>query len=62
MDAVKLEEVSEVEVGAEGVRVTLRNGERKFVGGEVGFELYQKWTEQWTNGVRDEQEGLTKNR
>jgi hypothetical protein len=45
MDAIKLEEVSEVEVGAEGVRVTLRNGDRTFVGGEVGFELCRRWTE-----------------
>jgi len=42
---VKLEEVSEIEVGAEGVRVTLRNGERLFVGGEVGFDLYRRWKE-----------------
>jgi hypothetical protein len=42
---VKLEEVSKIEVGAEGVRVTLRNGERVFVGGEVGFELYRRWME-----------------
>jgi hypothetical protein len=42
---VKFEEIEWVEVGAEGVRVTFLNGERRFVGGEVGFELYRKWTE-----------------
>ena len=52
MEAIKLEEVSEVEVGAEGVRVTLRNGERKFVGGREGFELYRSWME-WKQESRN---------
>ena len=49
---VKLEEVKEVEAGAEGVRVTFVNGERKFLGGEIGFELYRKWIEQRNGGKR----------
>jgi len=49
---VKLEDVSEVEVGAEGVRVTLRNGERKFVGGDIGFDLYRRWME-WKQESRN---------
>ena len=49
---VKLEEVKEVEAGAEGVRVTFVNGERKFIGGEIGFELYRKWIEQRNGGKR----------
>ena len=47
---VKLDEVSEIEVGAEGVRVTFIDGERKFIEGDIGFELYRRWTEQRTNG------------
>lgn len=42
---IKLEEVRDVELGAEGVRVTWRNGERKFIRGDVGFELYRSWME-----------------
>jgi len=52
-EAIKFHEVSDIEVGAEGVRVTWRNGERKFIGGEIGFELYQKWIRHVENG--DEQ-------
>ena len=53
-DAVKLDEVSEIEVGAEGIRVTWHNGERKFIRGEIGFELYQQWME--LNGDGNEQQ------
>jgi hypothetical protein len=42
---VELEEVAEIEVGAEGVRVTFKGGKRKFIEGETGFELYRRWME-----------------
>ena len=51
-EAIKFDEVSNIEIGAEGVRVTLHNGERKFIGGEIGFELYQKWIKHVENGDR----------
>ena len=44
-EAIKLDEIKDVEVGAEGVRVTFVNEERKFIGGEVGFKLYRRWRE-----------------
>ena len=44
-DGIKLEEVREIEVGGEGVRVTFVDGQRKFIEGEIGFELYRKWIE-----------------
>ena len=50
LEEVKLEEVKEIEKGAEGVRVTWRDGERKFIEGEIGFELYRKWMEQRNGG------------
>ena len=44
-DGIKLEQVSQIELGGEGVRVTFVDGQRKFVEGEIGFELYRKWIE-----------------
>src|SRR5262249_11856833 len=44
-NGIKLEQVSEIEVGGEGVRVTFVDGQRKFIEGEGGFELYRKWIE-----------------
>jgi hypothetical protein len=44
-DGIKLEQVREIEVGGEGVRVTLVDGQRKFIEGKDGFELYRKWIE-----------------
>lgn len=49
-ETIKLEEVSDVEVGAEGVRVTWRNGERKFIRADIGFDLYRSWMEYVENG------------
>jgi hypothetical protein len=45
----RLDEVSDIEAGAEGVRVTWQNGEKKFIGGEIGFELYRRWMERIGN-------------
>jgi hypothetical protein len=42
---IKLEQVREIEVGGEGVRVTFVDGQRKFIAGKDGFELYRKWIE-----------------
>ena len=42
---IKLEQVREIEVGGEGVRVTFVDGQRKFIEGEDGFELYRRWIE-----------------
>ena len=39
---VKLEEIKDVELGAEGVRVSFVGGERKFVEGTEGFDLYRR--------------------
>jgi hypothetical protein len=47
---INLEEVSNIELGAEGIRVTWRNGEKKFISGEIGFELYQQWIKHAENG------------
>jgi len=44
-NGIKLEQVREIEVGGEGVRVTFVDGQRKFIEGEDGFELYRKWIE-----------------
>ena len=44
-DGIKLEQVRKIEIGGEGVRVTFVDGQRKFVEGEIGFELYRKWIE-----------------
>ena len=44
-ETIKLEEVNDIELGAEGVRVTWRNGKRKFIGGDIGFNLYRSWME-----------------
>jgi hypothetical protein len=49
-ETIKLEEVSDVELGAEGVRVTWRNGERKFIEGQIGFDLYRSWMEYVKSG------------
>jgi hypothetical protein len=51
-DGIKLEEVREIEVGGEGVRVTFVDGQRKFIEGEIGFELYRKWIELRDGGER----------
>ena len=48
----KLEEVSKIEVGGEGVRVTFVDGQRKFIGGKIGFELYRMWIELKDGGER----------
>lgn len=37
--------VERVEKGEAGVRVWYRNGDREFVDGERGFEIYQRWLE-----------------
>jgi len=42
-NGIKLVQVKEIEVGSEGVRVTFVDGQRRFVEGEIGFELYRKW-------------------
>jgi len=47
-----VEKIEKIEVGAEGVRVTYKNGERKFIGGEDGFNLYRRWNEHVNGGVR----------
>jgi len=44
-EEIRLHEIERVEKGEEGVRLTLKNGERKFVGGDDGFNLYRKWME-----------------
>lgn len=49
---IKLEQVREIEVGGEGVRVTFVDGQRKFIEGEIGFELYRKWIELRDGGER----------
>ena len=37
-DGIKLEQVSQIELGGEGVRVTFVDGQRRFVEGEIGFD------------------------
>jgi len=49
-DGIKLEQVSQIELGGEGVRVTFVDGQRRFVEGEIGFELYRKWIESGNGG------------
>jgi hypothetical protein len=44
-NGIKFEQVSEIEVGGEGVRVTFVDGQKKFIEGEDGFEFYRKWIE-----------------
>jgi len=44
-NGIKLEQVLQIELGGEGVRVTFVDGQRKFIEGEIGFELYRKWLE-----------------
>ena len=38
------EDIENVEEGAEGVRLTLKGGDKKFVGGEEGRKLRKGWT------------------
>ena len=40
-----LEGVAEIEKGAEGVRVIFKDGNKKFVKGPEGFELWRRWME-----------------
>jgi hypothetical protein len=40
----ELASIEGIEVGEEGVRVTYKGGERKFVGRDEGLRLYQRWT------------------
>jgi len=41
-----LKDIELIEKGEDGVRVTYRgSGEKKFVGGEKGFELWRKWND-----------------
>lgn len=40
---IDLREVELVEAGAEGIRITFRNGDRKFVGGDDGLEVFEAW-------------------
>jgi hypothetical protein len=40
---IDLGEVVNVEEGGEGVRITFVGGERKFVGGEGGREVLERW-------------------
>jgi hypothetical protein len=49
-NGIKLEQVREIEVGGEGVRVTFVDGQRTFIEGKDGFELYRKWMEQRDRG------------
>jgi hypothetical protein len=47
---VDVTEIEFVEIGEEGVRITFKSGDRKFVGGDEGLKLHQRWKE---NGGRD---------
>jgi len=40
---IDLREVELVEEGAEGVRISYRNGEREFRGGDEGREILEGW-------------------
>jgi hypothetical protein len=40
---VNLAEVVKIEEGADGVRITLVGGDRKFVEGEAGREVLEAW-------------------
>jgi len=44
-NGIRLEQVREIEVCGEQVRVTFVDGQRKFVEGKDGFELYRRWKE-----------------
>jgi len=40
-----LNEVTEIELGAEGVRIIFGDGSREFVEGEAAYEIYRRWLE-----------------
>jgi hypothetical protein len=40
-----LNEVTDIELGGEGVRITFWDGRREFVEGEAGYELYRRFKE-----------------
>ena len=42
-DRIDLEDVAEIEIGASGIRVTWKNGERKFIDGAVAERLLWRW-------------------
>ena len=40
---IDLREATLVEGGAEGVRVTLTDGDRRFIKGDAGLEVWEAW-------------------
>ena len=40
---IALSEIVGIEEGAEGIRITLTDGTRRFVGGEEGREVLEGW-------------------
>ena len=40
---VDLQEVREIERGADAIRVTFKDGNRRFIEGEEGLEVWNSW-------------------
>ena len=44
-EQTELDGIDGIEVGDEGVRVTYKTGEKKFIEKEEGFDLYLRWND-----------------